>query len=211
QADVFHLYAVKEGVVTSSVLINYFVVGAPANEWRIEVPATVGNIDVVGQNVRRDWRREGDQVIVTLHQPVLGAATLLVTFEQPMSARGGVIAPGQVRPLGVQAERGFVQVVSPLQVKHVIRRAEGLLKLEPTELPTEFRLLTSAPSLAVYQYTARPFALEMSVEWYTPGETADQVVAFAKLSSQVARDGQVVTEARFFVKTRGRKALRVTL
>ncbi len=212
QADVFHLYTVKEGVVYGSVLLNYFVVGAPATEWRLAVPAEAGNIDVVGQNVRRDWRREGDQLVVSLHQPVLGAATLLVTFEQPMSARGGTIQPGQVRPLGVQAERGYVQVVSPAQVKHEIRKAEGgLLKLEPLELPAEFRLLTSAPSLAIYQYTARPFALEVGVEWYAAGETVDQVVDFAQLSSEISRDGQVVTTAQFFVKTRGRKALRLVL
>ena len=30
QADVFHLYSLKQGVVLSSVLLNYFVVGAPA-------------------------------------------------------------------------------------------------------------------------------------------------------------------------------------
>ena len=77
QADVFHLYTVKEGIVYGSVLLNYFVVGAPATEWRMQVPASVGNIDVVGQNVQRDWRREGNQVIVSLHQPVLGGATLL--------------------------------------------------------------------------------------------------------------------------------------
>ncbi|MES2697541.1 MAG: hypothetical protein V4773_29015, partial [Verrucomicrobiota bacterium] len=212
QADVFHLYTLKEGMVTSSVLVNYFVVGAPAGEWRIEVPTTAGNIDVVGQNVRRDWRREGSQIVVALHQPVLGSATLLVTFEEPMSARGGTISPGAVRPLGVQAERGFVQVVSPLQVKHVLRRAEGaLLKLEPTELPAEYRAFTSAPSLAVYQYTDRPFALELGIEWYAAGETVEQVVDFANLSTQVSRDGQVVTEAQFFVKTRGSAAFRVAL
>ncbi len=212
QADVFHLYTVKEGVVYGSVLLNYFVVGAPTSEWRIEVPAAVGNIDVVGQNVRKDWRREGDQVIVALHQPVLGAATLLITFEQPMSARGGVIKPGEVKPLGVQAERGFIQIASPLQVKHDVRTADGgLLRLEPLELPAEFRLLTTSPSLAVYQYTARPFSLEMNLEWYTAGETVDQIVDFAQLSSQVSREGQIVTEARYFVKTRGRKALRLIL
>jgi hypothetical protein len=212
QADVFHLYSIKEGIVYGSVLLNYFVVGAPAGEWRIEVPPSVGNIDVVGQNVRHDWRREGNQVVVSLHQPVLGAATLLVTFEQPMSARGGTIEPGQVRPLGVQAERGFIEVVSPLQVKFDLRRAEGgLLRLDPLELPTEFRLLSNAPALAVYQYTARPFRLEMGVEWYAQAETADQVVDFARLSSHVSRDGQVVTDAQYFVKTHGRKALRVVL
>ncbi len=212
QADAFHLYSVKEGIVYGSVLFNYFVVGSPASEWRIEVPQTLGNIDVVGQNVRRDWRREGDQVIVSLHQPVLGAATLLLTFEQPISARGGVIQPGQVRPLGVQAERGYIEVVSPLQVKHSITGIEGgLLKLEALELPAEFRLLTTSPALAVYQYTARPFKLDMALEWYAQGETVDQVVDFAKLSCRVSRDGQVVTDVRYFVKTRGQKALRLIL
>lgn len=212
QADVFHLYSLKEGVVLGSVLINYFVVGAPANEWRIEVPESAGNIDIVGQNVRRDWRREGNQVIVSLHQPVLGAATILVTFEQAMSARGGTIKPGEVRPLNVQGERGFLQVVSPFQMKSQVLKTEGaLLKLEPLELPAEFRLLTSAPSLAVYQYTARPFALEVDIKWYVPAETVDQLIDFAELSSRISRDGQIVTDARYFVKTRGRKALRFVL
>lgn len=212
QADVFHLYSLKEGVVAGSVLINYFVIGAPANEWRIRVPSAIGNIDVTGQNIRRDWRREGDEIIVSLHQPVLGPATVLITFEQPMSARGGVIDPGEVQPLGVQSERGYVQVVSPLQVKSKVLKADGgLLRLEPSELPAEFRLLTSSPSLAVYQYIARPFALEMNVEWYAPAETVDQVVDFAKLASHVSRDGQIVTDVHYFVKTRGRKALRFVL
>ena len=210
QADVFHLYSLKEGIVYGSVLINYFVVGAPASEWRIAMPKSAGNIDVVGQNVRREWRREGDQIIVSLHQPVLGPATLLVTFEQPMSARGGTINPGEVQPLGVQGERGYIQVVSPLEVKYEIQKADaGLQKLEPLELPAEYRLLTSSPSLVIYQYTSRPFALAMNIEWYPPAETADQVVDFARLSSQISRDGQVVTDARYFVKTRGQKALRM--
>lgn len=212
QADVFHLYSLKEGVVYGSVLINYFVVGAPVTEWRIHVPDTIGNIDLVGQNVRRDWHREGDVLVVALHQPVLGAATLLVTFEQPMSARGGTIHPGEVQPLGVQAERGYLQVVSPLQVKSKVDRADGgLLKLEPLELPPEYRLLTTSPSLAVYQYTARPFALDLSVDWYPEAPTVEQVVDYAQLSSQVSREGQVQTTARYFVKTRGRKALRFSL
>jgi hypothetical protein len=51
----------------------------------------------------------------------------------------------------------------------------------------------------------------MGVEWYAQAETADQVVDFARLSSQVSRDGQVVTDAQYFVKTHGRKALRLVL
>ena len=52
QADVFHLYALKEGAATASVLLNFFVVGAPASEWRLAVPPGVGNLDVT-----RIWER----------------------------------------------------------------------------------------------------------------------------------------------------------
>ena len=212
QADVFHLHSLKAGAAYGSVLINYFVVGAPATEWKISVPADVGNIDVTGQNVGRDWRREGNTVIVPLSRPVLGTGTVLLTFEQPMSARGGDLTPGMVRPLDVQAERGYVQVVSPLQVKFSKPVSEGpLLAIDPTELPAEFRLLSSAPTLAAWQYTGRDFKIGMKIEWFEPGETVEQVVDFLKLSSQVSRDGQWVTDARFFVKSKGRSALRATL
>ncbi len=212
QADVFHLYSLKAGAAYGSVLINYFVVGAPANMWRISVPEGIGNIDVTGQNVGRDWRREGNVVIVPLSRPVLGTGTVLLTFEQPMSARGGNLTPGGVRPLDVQAERGYVQVVSPLQVNFEKPVSEGpLLAIDASELPAEFRLLSSAPTLAAWQYTARDFKIGMKIEWFEQGETVEQVVDFLKLSSQVSRDGQWVTDARFFVKSKGRNALRMVL
>ena len=212
QSDVFHLYSLKTGGVSGSVLINYFVVGAPATEWKISVPAEIGNIDVTGQNVGRDWRRDGDTVIVPLSRPLLGAGTVLLTFEQPMPSSGGELSPGQIRPLDVQAERGFVQIVSPLQVKFSAPTSKGpLLKIDPTELPAEFRLLSSAPTLAAWQYTARDFTIGTKVEWYDQGETVDQVVDFLKLSTQISRDGQWVTDARFFVKSKGRAALRAIL
>jgi len=212
QADVFHLYSLKAGVAYGSVLINYFVVGAPATEWKISVPAAVGNIDVTGQNVGRDWRTEEDTVIIPLSRPILGAGTVLLTFEQPMSALGGELSPGEVRPLDVQAERGYIQVVSPLQVKFDTASAEGpLLAIDPSELPAEFRLLSTAPTLAAWQYTARDFNVTTKVEWYEQGETVDQVVDFLKLSTQISRDGQWVTDARFFVKSKGRAALRAIL
>ena len=103
-------------------------------------------------------------------------------------------------------------MVSPLQVKFAKPVSEGpLLAIDPTELPAEFRLLSNAPTLAAWQYTARDFKIGMKIEWFEPGETVEQVVDFLKLSSQVSRDGQWVTDARFFVKSKGRSALRATL
>jgi hypothetical protein len=97
-------------------------------------------------------------------------------------------------------------------VHHEITKASpGLLKMEPLELPAEFQVLNNSPSLSVHQYSARPFELAMEVEWFEPGQTIDQFVEFARLTSRVSRDGQIVTEAKFYVVTRGRGALRVSL
>ncbi|SHI79806.1 hypothetical protein SAMN02745181_0915 [Rubritalea squalenifaciens DSM 18772] len=215
QADVFHLYSLRESMVYGSVLINYFVVGSPMNEWKILVPGLsekngLGNVIVEGQNVR-SWRQDGDQLIVTLNQPTLGGSTLLVSFEQPMDAKGGTLELGKVRPMDALNEGGFIQVVSPTQVKPSILVSNGLLKLGASELPAEYRLMSSAPSLAAWQYASRDFELSMNVEWYQPSSTLGQVVDFATLDTVVSRDGQVVTEASFFIKTRGRKALELTL
>lgn len=212
QADVFHLYSLKEGEVSVSVLVNYFVVGAPATQWRIRVPAGLGDVQVTGQGVGADWRTEGEVLVIPLARPVIGTGTVLVTFNQSMSARGGELSPGEVRPLDVQSERGYVQVVSPLQVKHEVVRSTGaILKLDASELPAEYRLLSSSPTLAAWQYTAADISLGMKIEWFNQGKTIEQLVDRAELSSRVSRDGQVVTDARLYVKARGRTVLSATL
>jgi hypothetical protein len=212
QADVFHLYSLKTNAVYGSVLLNYFVIGAPATEWKISIPEGLGNIDVTGQSVGRDWRIEKNTLIIPLSRPVLGAGTVLVTFEQPISSTASTISPGEVRPLEVQDERGYVQVVSPLQINHEVTTSTGpLLALDPSELPSEFRLLSSAPTLGAWQYTGRDFSIAMKIDSFTPGETADQVVDFLKLSTQISRDGQWVTDARFYIKSKGTGVLRMSL
>lgn len=211
QTDVFHLYLLKEGIVYGSILIDYFVVGSPVSQYRLGVPADIGNIAVDGGDVQ-GWRREADEVIVDLHQPVLGQSTLLLTFEIPMDPDGGALPLGGVQPTGVQGERGYIQVVSPSHVRHEVTTASaGLLKLEAMELPAETRLLSSAPTLAAYQYSARPFTLTMNVGWFGRGETVGQIVEFARLDSQIARDGEVITTVRYFVKSRQGQTLRVRL
>ncbi len=212
QADVFHLYSVKEGAVYGSVLFNYFVVGAPASEWRVQIPGSIGNMEITGQNIGHEWRREGNVLVVPLSRPLLGAGTMLLSFEQPIQSAGGAISPGEIRPLNVQSESGYVQVVSPLQVDFEVTAVSGnVLPLQANELPSDYRVLSAAPTLCAWQYTARDFSIGLAFQWFKTGETVEQVVDFVKLASQISRDGQLVTEARFFVKSKRREALRMKL
>lgn len=211
QSDVFHLYSLSDETIYGSALINYFVTGSPVSQWRINVPETLGNVTVDGQDVRT-WRREGDALIITLNQGVMGASTVLVTFEEKTKANQPSFQAGVITPLDVQSERGYVQVVSPMQFKiESTSVSDELLKLDPLELPAELRLLSTAPALGTWQYTSRPFVLNLNVEWFQPGTMLTQVVEFADADSRVSADGEVVTNVTYFVKSRGQRTLKVKL
>ena len=211
QSDVFHLYSLSQETVYGSALINFFVAGAPVSEWEIIVPEALGNVMVDGQDVRT-WRREGDRLIVALHQPVMGSYTLLVTYEEKPDESEHTFEAGQIAPNGVQGERGFVQVVSPMQVEiDTVSASDDLLKLDPLELPAEFRLLSTAPALGTWQYTERPFNLNLKVNWFQPGTTVTQVVEFSEANSRVSQDGELVTDVLYYVKSRGQRTLKIQL
>ncbi|QDT01672.1 hypothetical protein K227x_00390 [Rubripirellula lacrimiformis] len=211
QSDVFHLYSLNQRTVYGSALINYFVTGAPVSQWRVAVPESFGNVMVDGQGVRT-WRRDGDTLIVSLHQPVMGASTLLVTFEEKPDQKEGSFQAGQITPLDVNGERGYIQIVSPVQVEiNSDSVSPNLLKLDPLELPAEFRLLSDAPPLGTWQYTDRPFELGLRVNWFEPGTMVTQVVEFSEANSRVSQDGELVTDVLYFVKSRGRRTFKIQL
>ena len=116
QADTFHLYSLKEGMAYVSVLVNYFVTGAPVNEWVLSLPEGVKNLDVEGRDIR-DYITDEGRLTIPLHQPVMGTYQLLLTYE--LQAEETLKMDGLVAE-GVQSERGFIQVVSPGQVLSLI-------------------------------------------------------------------------------------------
>lgn len=211
QTDVFHLYSLSDGTAYGSVLINYFVTGAPVSELQITTPADLGNVAVEGKDVR-SFRRDGDGLIVTLHQPVIGPYTLLVTFEEKLDSETGTLQPGRVAPNDVQGERGYLQIVSPMQVQTDVKQiSEDLLKLDALELPAEFRLLSAAPSLGAWQYTDRPFELSVQITWFEPGTMVSQVVEFSEVTSRISSEGELVSDLVYYVKSRGHRVLKLQL
>jgi hypothetical protein len=211
QADVFHLYSLSERRAHASILLNYLVTGSPVSALEIAIPKSAENVAAEGRDVR-GWQRDGDVLNVALHQPVLGTYTLLLTWQEALPAENATIHPGAAQPLKVASERGFLQVVSPIQVTtQVAKISPGLLSIDPMELPAELRLLNAAPPLATYQYTARPCDLALQVQWFDRADTAPQLVEFAEVEDRVSPDGDVVTSLSAFVKSRGQSGFRFQL
>ena len=85
------------------------------------------------------------------------------------------------------------------------------LPLEPGEVPPEYRLFFDAPILAAYRYSSRPFDLKLALSPLAQGDSLDQVVDRASLDTRISKEGQVLTDVRYFVKNRGNPNFRLTL
>jgi hypothetical protein len=211
QADVFHLFSIGEGIAYGSSTINYLISGAPVSAFQVALSDEYFNVEFTGKDVR-NWQKTTNGYLVQLHTPVSGTYTLLATCERPFKAQGDTLTFTGARPLDAQSEQGHTLVVSAYQfdVKPA-NVSPGLFPLETAEVPAEYRLFFDAPILAAYRYAARPFNLQLVLSPLAQGETLGLVVDRAALSTRISKDGEVLTDARYFVKNRGNPHFRLTL
>ena len=211
QVDALHLFSIGEGVAYGSSVLNYVISGAPVSTFKIELSDEYYNVEFTGKDIR-NWQKTEGGYLVQLHTPVSGAYTLLATYERPFKAQGETLTFTGARPLDAQSEQGHTLVISAYQFQ--VKPASvspGLLALETGEVPPEYRLFFDAPILAAYRYAARPFDLKLALSPLSQGDSLSQVVDRASLTTHISKEGQVLTEIRYFVKNRGNPNLRLTL
>jgi hypothetical protein len=211
QADVFHLFSIGEGIAYGSSTINYLIAGAPVSAFQVALSDEYFNVEFTGKDVR-NWQKTTNGYLVQLHTPVSGTYTLLATCERPFRAQGDTLTFTGARPVDAQSEQGHTLVVSAYQFNVTPANVSpGLLPLETAEVPAEYRLFFDAPILAAYRYSARPFNLQLALSPLAQGETLGLVVDRAAFSTRISKDGEVLTDARYFVKNRGNPHFRLTL
>ena len=211
QADVFHLFSIGEGIAYGSSVMNYVISGAPVSAFRVQLSDEYFNVEFTGKDIR-NWEKTTNGYLVQLLTPVSGPFTLLATYERPFKPQGETLAFTGARPADAQSESGYTIIISAYQFQ--VKPADvspGLLALEPGEVPPEYRLFFDQPVLAAYRYSARPFNLKLELSPLLQGDSLAQVADRASLVTHISKEGQAVTDARYFVKSRGNPSFRVTL
>ena len=211
QADALHLFSIGEGVAYGSSLLNYSISGAPVASFRVELSEEYYNVEFTGKDIR-NWQRIAGGYQVQLHTPVSGPYTLLATYERPFKPQGETLAFTGAHALDAQSEQGHTLVISAYQFQvKPVQVSTGLVPVEPAEIPGEYRLFFDAPILAAYRYLARPYDLRLALSPLAQGESLSLVVDRASLTTRISKEGQLVTQARYFVKDRGNPRLRISL
>ena len=211
QVDALHLFSIGEGVAYGSSVLNYVVSGAPVSAFKVELSGEYPNVEFTGKDIR-NWQKTESGYVVQLHTPVSGAYTLLATYERPFKAQGETLSFTGARPTDAQSDQGYTLIISAYQFQvKPSQVSPALLPLEPGEVPPEYRLFFDAPILAAYRYTARPFDLTLALTPLAQGDSLSQVVDRASLITHISKEGQALTDVRYFVKNRGNPNFRLTL
>ncbi|MEO1861902.1 MAG: hypothetical protein ABGY13_02365, partial [Verrucomicrobiia bacterium] len=218
QVDALHLYSIGQGIVYGSSVLNYLIGGKPVSELKVLVPADYANVEFVGRDVR-NWKLDEavddaatQSYTVYFQSTVFGDYTLLATFERQFNPEGETLAFNGVRPVDVQSEAGYSILIGKERFEISQPETEGdLIALETSEIPEEYRLLFDAPILEAYQYSGGDFTLNKTLKPLNRQASLEQVADRAAFMTQVSNDGQVVTEATYFLKNRGHAHFEVTL
>lgn len=211
QADCMHLFSIGEGVAYGSSVLNYVVSGSPVAAFKVELSSEYSNVEFSGKDVR-SWEKAEGGYVIQLHTPVSGAYTLLATYERAFKPQGDTLAFTGARPLDAQSEQGHTLVISAYQfLVKPVTISPGLLPLETGEVPAEYRLFFDAPVLAAYRYSARPFDLRLQLSPLAQGDSISQIVDRASFGTRISKEGQVLTDAQYFVKSRGHAHFRLSL
>ncbi len=207
RAEVFHLQSIGDALAYGSAVINYVITGSPVDELRFRLPASLENVEFVGRDVRQ-WTKQDGVWVVKLTRKVLGDYNLALTYTQRYDPQRP-IQIGALDCLDVQTQTGYVAVTSHLDLKLQLasdpnRTGAGLLPIALDELPADYRMLTSSPILAAYEYVAEPHAALLMILPYQRGELLPLVVDIVNLQTKLAirpdKRMESVTTVRYKVK-----------
>jgi hypothetical protein len=214
-AEAFHLASLGDGALYGYVVVNYFISGAPVDEFRFRVPKEIENVEFVGGDIRR-WSHEGETWTVKLQRKVIGDYNLAISYSHPWKP-GEPVVVGGIECEGMDRRSGFICVSSRLnlQVESAAEPDHSLMEIKTEEIPPNYRLLMNAPILKAYKYVAGPHRLPLKIAAYERSAVLPVVIELMELNTQLNITDQGATESvtriRYKVKNASEQFLTLSL
>ncbi|MBN2449612.1 MAG: hypothetical protein JXR77_04445 [Lentisphaeria bacterium] len=178
--------SIEEGVSRARVHLHYAVSRAELTRLQVDVPEDQRIVNVFDPNVR-EWAVEAvgqvQRITAQLFEPARETQELVLEMER-FERQADVSAP-VVQAVGVSRQQGSVAVGVAAGLRAEIVTREGLLQVDPAELP---RHLTAPGCDFALRYAALPFSLVLRIEKILPRVLADTLVEVHVRPEQVVVD-----------------------
>lgn len=204
RAESFHLITLGDGVLYGNIAVNYFITGSPVDTFTFRIPANMGNVQFVGQDLRPARRDADDPELVTvkLSRKVIGDYNLSLIYTNPYK-NGEQIEIGSIRPSGdeIQTQSGHVVVASHLHLDITAKDTPNtlLMPISPDEVPN-VNLLVTAPVLKAYKFAKPPHNQILQVRAFDRADLLPAIIEVTDIRTEVFIDKDKATQSRTIVR-----------
>ena len=195
RAEAFHLISLGEGMAYGSLALTYFISGAPVDELKFRVAPELHAVEFTGLDVS-SRTQEGDIITVKLRRKVIEDYNLGVTYSQRILDDSPQFLAGGVSCAGVETQTGFIAIASHRNLNVEGQDADpALIRIGVDEIPSQYRLLVTAPILSSYKYVGTPHQTTLLIKPFRQGAMLPMIVEFVKAVTTLSITDNQETES----------------
>ncbi|MFH1231512.1 MAG: hypothetical protein V1709_08470, partial [Planctomycetota bacterium] len=170
-AEVRAFMKIDERKVNLSYAISYDIRKVGLFNLKINLPKELRIVELNGANID-DWKRNGDELNVTLSNRIQGAYTLNIETEILLEKLEKEFVVPALQLLEIKKEQGYLAIKSDpaLRINTDIKSLNRMVEIDIKELPPV--MMQFGPTLA-YKYFESPWTLKLNIEKVKPTVMAE--------------------------------------
>lgn len=213
-ADIFHHIVVEDDALRVSSTVVLSVLQNTIPGLKLRIPEGYSILDVRGNGLG-DWReaQQGGMNILEIpfEYPKQGNFSLTVTAEKILSQASLAVDFSGFAVLDAIREKGFLGIELKGTSEITLAGAEGLDRLDVSELPSELIGRSQKPFLFGFKYLHHSFLLVLDIKKHAEIPVISTVIDSASGVTLFTADGKLVNRIIFRVRNTSKQFLELAL
>jgi hypothetical protein len=213
-ADVINHILVEDDALRVNSIIALSVLQNTIPSLVLKIPEGYSILDVRGNGLG-DWRevRKGDVSLLEIpfEYPKQGNFSLTVTAERILSQTSMAVDFFGFEVVDAVREKGFIGIELKGASEITLAGAEGLDKLDISELPAELIGRSQKPLLFGFKYLHHPYSLVLEIKKHDEIPVIGTVIDSASGVTLFTEDGKLVNRLIFKVRNTSKQFLELAL
>jgi len=170
-AKLFSEVHIKESVYQFSTRIDFSVMQAKTDHFRIKIPSDLSLVRVDGKNIR-DWEMGAEGILsVNLYEKIDGPYYLSIMTERYRDLNEKTFDFPQFEIVDAKREDGVIVIKTDPSLRVQVEKQERVTQIDPKEISGK---TTQDNLVSAFKYFRRPFLVRLNISKIKPEITARQ-------------------------------------
>ncbi|MCP4688801.1 MAG: hypothetical protein GY859_12170, partial [Desulfobacterales bacterium] len=187
-ANVFSEFFIKESVYALKSRVDFSVMQAKTDAFRLKIPSGMSLVRVDGKNIK-DWETDKDGILaVTLYEKISGPYSLTVYTEKQRAPDEKTVDFPALEAADAKRVDGVIVIKTDPSLRVRVEAVERVVRIDPSEIRGKTTLKNLVAS---FRYLRESFLVRLDMERIKPRVTARQDILITFTDAIVDYDSRV--------------------